>query len=386
MRKLLRDPAQRRLHRVTGCVLDAAGLHEQREEQRAVDGAVPAVAIAGGGELEAAHAGEGPRDAAVDLRHQPRHALLLDHILQPRVLAVGAVAEVAVDREHGLGDLDHLLGREEADDVRQPREGLHVAVAAAHAAADREVVADQLVLLDHGDEPEVVRVDVHVVHRRDHERRLELPRQVGAAIERIDEVLVRRLVEVQLHVLDPDAVVGLRLRRERMRQAHAVGKDLLAGARVRGRGRGGDVAVDVAAGREGGKQRLVDVPDDRTEAGLEHPVELDALARREAQGLVAVVCREVVKHDPLRRRHHATRDPATDHHHVLLARFAEITVVLLVDPVKLEELLVILAEAISHRVRQGAGNVSGQGRNLLFQELVLGRSGKRGVGHRVLYS
>ena len=81
---------------------------------------------------------------ALQLLAEPLDAAVLQDVFQPRVLPVGAVAEIAMDRQHRLGHLHHFLRRQKADDVRQPREGRLVAVAAAHAAAGGQVVAEQL--------------------------------------------------------------------------------------------------------------------------------------------------------------------------------------------------------------------------------------------------
>src|SRR6478736_5273924 len=74
VREFFRNLAQRGLQRVGRDVLDAARLHEEREEVAAVDGALPAVGVGGGGELEAANAREGGVRAAVDLGGHPRDA------------------------------------------------------------------------------------------------------------------------------------------------------------------------------------------------------------------------------------------------------------------------------------------------------------------------
>ena len=189
-----------------------------------------------------------------------------------------------------LRHVHDLLRRQEADDVRQAREGRLVAVAAAHAAAGGEVVAEQFAAaVGDGDEAAAVGEDVHVVQRRDGEGDLEFPRQVGLAVERINEVLVLRVVEI-------------RAARRRSRssgrpgcagrqRADRLARVLAAPARPAhcgGRGRGHDVAVHVAAGRQGGKQGLVDPLDQRPQAALDHAVELDALARGDAQRVVRV--------------------------------------------------------------------------------------------------
>jgi len=234
-------------------------------------------------------------------------------------------------------------------------------VAAAHATADGDVVAEDLIVFDDGDEAEVVGEDVHVVHGRDDEGHLEFARQVGLAVERVDEVFVFGVVEVELDVVDPDGVVGARFRGDLADGLERVGVDGFAGLGDGGRGGRGDVAVDVAAGREGGEEGLVDFFNERAEAGLHDAVELDALAGSDAKGVVAVLGGEVVEGDPLVGRHDAAGDAAADHHDVFLAGLAEVAVVLLVNAVEFGELLFVVREAIEGRVGEGGGDGAGEG-------------------------
>jgi hypothetical protein len=283
--------------------------------------------------------------------------------------------KIAVNREDGLGDVDEALARDEADHVGEPRVGGLVAVAATHAAADRDVVPRQPAVLHNGDQAEVVREDVDVVHRRDRERRLELPRQVSLAVKRVHEALFD--VQLQRLPLDPDRRVGPGRGPERVRDLHRVFENLRARRRV-GRSRSRHhVAVHVAARRQGGEQGIVDPVHQLPHARLQHAVELDALARGEPQRVVAVPRRQIVEDDPLRRRHHPARNPAPHHHHVLLARLAEIAVVLLVDPVELQKLFVIRGKVILRGIGQGLRQRSPQGGIALLENLVLayGRCG-----------
>ena len=111
-----------------------------------------------------------------------------------------------------------LSGGQETNDIGQPREGRLVAVAAPHAAAGREVVSRATAArVRDGDETAAVRENVHVVQGRDGEADLEFPRQVGFAVERVHEILVRRRVEVELDALNPDRVIGRGARGERRR-------------------------------------------------------------------------------------------------------------------------------------------------------------------------
>ena len=101
----------------------------------------PAEAVAVVDEGERPRRGEGEPGAAFDFGLEPVQAAIVDRVLQARALAHDAVAEVALRGDHGFGDGDDLVGRDEADHVGQARVGLRIAVGRAHAAADGDVVA-----------------------------------------------------------------------------------------------------------------------------------------------------------------------------------------------------------------------------------------------------
>ena len=73
--------------------------------------AQPAEAVALRGELEGARRLEREAEPLEQLGLEPVDAAIGDGVLEARVLAIGAVAEVALDHDHGLGHLEHLLGR-----------------------------------------------------------------------------------------------------------------------------------------------------------------------------------------------------------------------------------------------------------------------------------
>ena len=104
----------------------------------------PAVAIARVLEAERAGRLQGVAEPALDLGAEPVDAAVLDRVFEARVLAVGAIAEIALHQHDLLGDVDRLLGRAEAHDVGGARIGFRLAVRHAHAAADRDVPADHL--------------------------------------------------------------------------------------------------------------------------------------------------------------------------------------------------------------------------------------------------
>ncbi len=119
--------------------------------------------------------------APEQLTLEPVNAAIVDGVLEARVFALGAIAEVALDHDHGLGHLEGLLGCEEADDVANSRIGLRLAVRGAESAAHHQVETQQPALfesfgIEDGDESQVLREDVHVVMRRHHDARLELAR------------------------------------------------------------------------------------------------------------------------------------------------------------------------------------------------------------------
>ena len=80
---------------------------------------MPAVKVAGGGELIRPGGFEFDAGALFDFRARPVHAAFGDDVFQPRMLAVGAVAEIAMNRQHGLRHVHELVRREKPDDIRQ---------------------------------------------------------------------------------------------------------------------------------------------------------------------------------------------------------------------------------------------------------------------------
>ena len=311
------------------------------------------------------------------------------------MLAVGAVTPIAVDRDDGGADLDELFAGQEADDVGEARVGGLVAVGGAEAAADEQVVADELAVLDDGHEAHVVGEDVGVVVRRDGEAGLELTRQVGLAVERVHRRAgVIRVggrghvriglvdgsaglgdlvaeTEVDLHAVHPDGVVSGGARQEGAGQRERVFVDL-HGDGVDGRvGWSGDVAVDVAAGGEGGGEGFVDRLDQRADAFLQHAVELEGLAGGDAERAVGEATGELVIDEILRGRDDAAGLARAHHDGVFLAGLALIAVILLVDAVELDELLVVAAEAVGLRVGEGFADRTGEVRLIGLQEFVL---------------
>ncbi len=275
----------------------------------------------------------------------------------------------------------------------------------AESAADEQVVADQLAALDDGDEAHVVGEDVHVVVRRYGEARLELPGQVGLAVQRVHrgaaviEVGGRRQVgvglvdggtslgdlvaqpEVHLHAVHPDGVVGRRAGKQRLGEREGVVLDRLRDGVHGGVRRGGYVAIHVAAGRQGGGEGVVDRLDERTDSLLHHAVELKGLSGRDAERAVGEAPGKVVIHQVLGRGDDAARLPRAHHDREDLARLALVAVILLVDAVELDELLVVAAETVGGRVGQGLPDRAGKVRFFRLEEFVLGQGLLSGFIH-----
>ena len=165
-------------------------------------------------------------------------------------------------------------------------------------------------------------------------------------------------------------MVSLGLREQGLGDFLGVFEHLLAGGTNRGHGRGHDVAVHVAAGREGINHGLVDLAHERAETIFDDTVELNALPSREAQGVVGALGSQVIQGNPLPGAQDAARDAAADHPDVLFATLAQVAVVLLVDAVKLEKLLVVCREAGGGCVGKRGGDIPSQGRDRRLQFFV----------------
>ena len=113
---------------------------------------------------------------------------------------------------------------------------------------------------------------------------------------------------------------------------------------------GDDVAVDVAAGRDGVQHRIVQALDGGTQIALDDAVELDGLARGQAQRAVAALLRDAFGRQPLLRREYAAWNAQARHedeglfHLLASALGAQIAVVLHIDAVELGQLLIVIGQ------------------------------------------
>lgn len=134
------------------------------------------------------------------------------------VLPVLSVTMVPLDQHDALSNLRTILSGDETDDITQSRVGLLVTVSNTHTTTNTNVVTNDLVVLNNGNETDVVGEDVNGVVRRDGDGDLEFTREVVRAVERL-AVRVERLDSVtrDLLLVKPDFVVSVGSRKEMLR-------------------------------------------------------------------------------------------------------------------------------------------------------------------------
>ena len=231
----------------------------------------------------------------------------------------------------------------------------------AHAAADQHVIADHVAVLDDGDVAEVMGEHVDVVLRRHRNGDLEFAGQIGGAVDRLGLQRLRHLL-----VVDENLPPGAALRQQ-------MGGDVARGLLRLGIGaasefvrRAHHVAVHVAAGGDGVQQHAVDLPQGRAQIGLDDAMELDRLARGDAQGLVAALIRQFVHRQILRAAEHAAGHAQARHEAVGLVQLAlgalrpQVAIILQIDAVKLDQLLVVFGNRPARHLAESLGEGAAQ--------------------------
>ena len=121
-------------------------------------------------------------------------------------------------------------------------------------------------------------------------------------------------------------------------------------------GRRHDVAVDVAAGRDGVERGGIDRLHRPLQVRLDDAVKLEGLARGQAQRPVGVGLGDVVERQPLLRADKSAGNAQADHEAVgllqllLVALAAHVAVVLHVGAVELDELGVVFGDRAGHGI------------------------------------
>jgi hypothetical protein len=277
----------------------------------------------------------------------------LDGVLEPGLTALEAIAEVALGGDHGLGDRQCPVRLHEAEDVGQSREGRGVPVGRAHPAAGRDVEADQAFAVGDGDEAQVVGIDVDIVVRRHRNGGLELPRQIGRAVDGLEILAAAHLLAVE-----PDLVIGAGLRQQVLADPLRPLVNLPMQRRRDRVGVAEHVAVHIAAAADRVDHDLVDPADHRGDVALEDAVVLEALTRGQAQTAAGQLAADPVDRQPLGRGADTARQARAQHEaeiglEILLAPLlTEVAMVLLIEAVKLADLGVVRAHGAGQRVGQ----------------------------------
>ncbi|KAH8709250.1 hypothetical protein HC256_009173 [Beauveria bassiana] len=361
----LGNGAEARLHLERGRVLDAAVFDEKGKVVQARLVLDPAKRVDVGLKLKRPGGLELCPPEILHLAAEDVDAHVVNGVLETRVLAVLAVAVVALHEHNLFAGNVHVGGRDVAKHAARLRIRLLVVVRGAHAAAGQHVEALEVAVcaLD-GNQPNVVRVDVGVVVRRDGNGDFKLAREIGRSVQGL-KVLDRLAGDLRLLLLvvavvfrQPNLVVGVCRRQQVVADFLGARVDLAMVLGLRRQRAAHDVAVDVAAGGNRRHERAVDGLHGGLELALDDAVKLKRLTRRQLHRLVAELVGNVVHLDPLPRGRHAARQAASDHEGVSgletlrFALVAHVAVVLHVGAVKLGELLVSGRDGGGGRVRE----------------------------------
>ena len=91
---------------------------------------------------------ERPAEIGFERLLDPCRAARIDQVFQSRMLAIGAIAMIALQSHDRLDRREQVVGSDERDRRGQARVGIRIAVRHAEAAAQRQIVAEQLAVLE----------------------------------------------------------------------------------------------------------------------------------------------------------------------------------------------------------------------------------------------
>ena len=121
---------------------------------------------------------------------------------------VAAIAPVAVQPYHRRCAVEQIVGLDKRDRRRQPGIGLRLVVRHAVAAAEKEIVADEMLFslgpVEQRDDAQVVGQDVDRIVLGDRQAELEFARQIALTVQRVGRFFVR----CHLLAVKPDLVIG----------------------------------------------------------------------------------------------------------------------------------------------------------------------------------
>src|SRR5690606_37555807 len=155
---------------------DAAVLDEQGVVPACIRALLPAVTVAVRRELHGSRRLQREAEPSLDFRAYEIDALVVHGVLEARARAVGAIPVIALYGHDRLRRMQQLLFGDIADDVGQARIGFGRAIGAPHSAADRDIEAEQLLVVGNRDEAQILAVNVDIVQRWNGEADLEFAR------------------------------------------------------------------------------------------------------------------------------------------------------------------------------------------------------------------
>ena len=185
---------------------------------------------------------------------------------------------------------------------------------------------------------------------------------------------------------EPDLVIGAGLRLEMLGELDGPVVDFLVNAALHRVGGRHDIAIHVAAGGDGIDEHGVHALHGRLEILLDHAMQLERLARGQAQRTRAVRARQLAERQPLLGRADATGQARADHEAVgrlellMLALGAQVAIVLHVAAVELDELRVGVADGAGQRIGETFHQRAAQAARRLLDDL----DGRRRIGLRRL--
>ena len=293
--------------------------HRHAEEPPPVVLTVPSQVVVGLPGRQLGSRGQASAEAGLDLAAEGGDADVLQHVLQPRPLAILPVSQVAIGQDDGLSQILDVLGRDPSEKVSQTREGVvGPGVGGAEPATDQHREPVGSVGAGDRDEAEVVAEDVGAAIAGPRQADLELAREVRGAVERFQVGGRLRLGGRQGGLaVDPDLVIRPRAGAEPHGQPLGEIEQHLLATVGQGCRAGDDVAHDVSAGGQRGDEVLVEAADERRQTFLAGEVELDPAARGQPEGAVGDGVGQTVDGQPLRRAERAAGNAGAHHEDVV---------------------------------------------------------------------
>src|SRR5438132_44432 len=123
------------------------------------------------------------------------------------MLAVRAITKITMHREHCLCGFHNFFRSDETNDIRQTGVSLYIAVAHTQATTRDQIVSYQRVVFHDGNKTDAVRENINIVQWGNGKRSFKFTWQVSLAVKRIDESLVRLILQGQFLAFNPDLMV-----------------------------------------------------------------------------------------------------------------------------------------------------------------------------------